>query len=177
MKIKCNVCEIADGCKNKPQSECFNYMMFKPKSSKKLKLIKKPTEKLPTTITEDENGNLIIPDDYSMGECQFCGRVDGDLDYIKISPNIYVCNECAEGLKDNDKETNTLVDMLFEAEKYARTKKVNKELCAVLFTFVQAIKDACNGKTNALMDLTAGSKAISTREAKRMLVDKKIIDD
>jgi len=111
-----------------------------------------------------------------MGECKFCGRVDSDLVYVMITPNVYSCTECAKGLKDNDEDTNNLIDMLFQLESYAREKKCNKELVGILFTFVQAIKDACNGKTKALEDLTVGSQVIALREAKRMLEEKKILN-
>lgn len=171
MIINCGLCEISHKCLNKPQDNCIDYMMFKPMKIKK-KLID-TNDKLPMVIDE----HPLTPNKMSIGECQFCGRYDHKLIYIQISPNVYSCTECAEGLKDNDSETNILIDMLFNAEKYAREKKCDKELTGILFTFVQAIKDAINGKTKALTDLSYDSKVIAVREAKRMLEEKKLLND
>lgn len=172
MKIACGLCEIAHKCRNKPQKECIDYMMFRPIQPKK-KLIGHTEDKLSTVVDE----HPLTPNKMSMGECQFCGRLDHDLVYIQIYPNVYACEECAENLKDNDEETNELIDKLFEAEAFAREKKVNKELAGILFTAVQSIKDAINGKTKAIEDLSKGCGLIAHREAIRMLKDKGILND
>jgi len=169
LKIECSDCELFGKCSNKPQRRCFNYNKFEPINSET------ETENLPA-ISKNSEGNLVLSDDFKLGECQLCGVLDSNLEYEQITPFVYACSNCIAKIRDNDNETNTLIDMIFEAEEYARKHKVNKELSAILFTVVQALKDAIHDEPKALLDLVGGCKVIAHREAKRMLEERNLLN-
>tara|TARA_Y100000310_G_scaffold151530_1_gene151112 strand:+ start:3005 stop:3766 length:762 start_codon:yes stop_codon:yes gene_type:complete len=197
MLIHCKDCELKDKCNSFGSTSCDNYTDFEFRAdvvqliederTKELiqipdghELVSVQTNKNgdKMIITNNEEGNLVLPPNFSLDECHLCNRVDFTLDYKWVAKGtIWACSKCASAVTEIDEHTNQLIDALFKAEEFARKSNANPEIAGIIYTLNNCIKEVIsNQDANPLMVLHRACQHIGHEQAKKMLSKLDIID-
>lgn len=175
--MQCFQCEIEHKCKNKPQSECVDYNLFSSGGVKELPNAEQKKALAARGVEVDEYGIVKLNDNFSMGECHFCHRVDHTLMYQYLGENIYCCNECKEKMvANNDDATMKLIDMIFAAEKFAKYERVERGIESIVCVFAGAIRKFMMGDTKPLLDMCNITQAVGTKAGVVELIDSGLLN-